>query len=105
VWTLAQYAAPEIIPDSFDDVISMHAYEHGWPVFEVGGDRWLQCVRVMKSQQKHAARRVSGSGGGGGGGAVVVAGDYVGGGTLEGAARSGLWAAQAVLTGLARGPS
>ena len=81
VWNMARRDVPgPDLPGVYCDVAAVYGWEHGWCAQDPGG------VSVC-SASEHVQRQLkSGSN-------VVVAGDFLGAGTAEGAARSGLWAA------------
>jgi predicted NAD/FAD-dependent oxidoreductase len=90
VWSLARFACPTILPDVYDQVVNVEAWQSGWASFPPNSRRWHQCVEAIQAQSGSLPP------------SIQFAGDYLGGGTAEGAARSGLWAAESILKALSK---
>ena len=94
VWDIARFACPDTLPDLYDTAVAVEGWQHGWcdDFFQPGSHAWTRAVAAQHAQAQRTVLP-----------ALLFAGDYVGGGTAEGAVRSGLWAVDALLKASTRG--
>ncbi len=113
VWSVARFAAAGMLPQEFTHILDVRGFEFGWADFPVpsstggaaegvagagdldpavctgqGPGRFEACVDAILAQRAAVAKS---------GTRILFAGDYMGGGTAEGAVRSAAWAVGALL--------
>jgi hypothetical protein len=109
VWQLARFAAGGVLPELYTRIVDVTAHAHGWPDVRervaahgnaaaaapaptpvTAGDSayFASCVEAAVCQRATVVED---------GVRVLLAGDYMGGGTAEGAVRSAAWAVDALV--------